>query len=94
MKAFQIPNYRIFKVKYLGATNTRGGRVKIEETARYNDDKNRSVTLGYDYEISDPQEQAYQYLTKKGFNVVARASENNHYYLLADNWGDNFIELT
>ena len=93
MKAFQIPNYRIFKVKYLGATNTLGGRVKIEETARYYDDKNRSVTFSYDYSIGDVLEQAFKYLTEKGFKVVARASEYNHYYLLADNWSDNFIEL-
>lgn len=93
MKTFEIPNYRIFKVKYVGPTNTRGSYVKIEETARYNDDKNKVVKLGYDYTLSDIQEQAAEYLESKGFKIVGRASEKDHYYLFADNWGSNFIEL-
>lgn len=93
MEPFEIPNYRIFKVKYVGATNTRGSYVKIEETARYNDDKNRIVKLSYDHVISDVQGQAAKYLREKGFKIVGRASERDHYYLFADNWGSNFIEI-
>lgn len=89
----EIPNYRQFKVKTLPATDTRGTRVQITETRRYNDQKTRFVTLSYDYEIGDIQEQALRYLQDRGFNIVARASELDHYLLLADNWGENYLEL-
>lgn len=70
-----------------------GARISIEETARYHDQKTTVKRLSYDHEIGDVLEQAYQYLTKRGFKVVSRASETKHYYLLADSWGSNFIEL-
>ena len=92
-KAYEIQNLRIFKVRFVSPTNTRGARVQIEETQRYNDDKTKKVVLSYDYSIGDVQEQAYQYLTNKGFNVVARASEYNHYYILANNWGEDFKKI-
>lgn len=89
----EIPNYRQFKVKVLPATNTRGTRVQITETRRFNDQKTKSVTLSYDYEIGDAQEQALRYLQERGFNVVARASELDYYILLADNWAEKYLEL-
>ena len=90
---FETPNFRIFKVKFVAPTNTRGSRVQIVESKRYNDDKVDKVTLSYDYAIGDVQEQAMQYLKSKGFNIVARASELEHYYILCDNRGENFLNL-
>jgi hypothetical protein len=90
---YSIPNYRQFKVKYLGATTYRGARVKIYEPKRYNDDKEKSVVLSYDYEIGDILEQAIIWLTEKGFKIISRSSEYENYILLVDNWGDNFQEL-
>lgn len=92
-KAFELPNYRVFKISFLGATNTRGSRIKITETQRYNDQKTKSVIIAYDYNVGDVQEQAYKFLTKKGFNIVSRGSEINNYYLMADNWGENYYNL-
>jgi hypothetical protein len=89
----ETPNYRQFKVKGLPPTNTLGRRVQITETRRYNDQKTRFVTLPYDYEIGDIQEHALRYLRDRGFNIVARASELDHYLLLADNWGENYLDL-
>src|SRR5690606_13288469 len=88
-----VPNLRVFKVKFIAPTNTRGSRVEIKETKRYNDDKDDKVTLSYNYEIGDVLEQALQYLNEKGFEIVARGSEYDHYYVLVNNWGENFIDL-
>lgn len=92
-KSFELPNYRVFKVSFISPTNAKGARVKIKETQRYNDQKTKSVTLSYDYSVGDVQEQAYRYLTEKGFNVICRGSEINNYYLMANNWGENYLEL-
>lgn len=91
--ANNIPNLRVFKVKYIAPTNTRGSRVEIRETKRFNGQKDDKVTLSYDYQIGDVLEQALQYLDSKGFEIVARGSEYNHYYVLADSWGEDFKDL-
>ena len=88
-----IPNLRQIKVKYISPTNFRGSRVCIYEPKRYNNDKTKRVYLSYDYAIGNIQEQAYNYLTDKGFNVVSRASEFENYILFVDNWAEDFIEL-
>lgn len=87
------PNLRVFKVKYIAPTNTRGSRVEIKETKRYNDQKDDKVTLSYDYQIGDVLEQALQYLDNKGFEIVARGSEYDHYYILVNSWGEDFKNL-
>ena len=94
MQIHEINNYRKFNIKYLGPTNFRGSRIKITEPARYNDDKAKSITLSYDYQIGEMGQQALNYLIDKGFKPVARCSEFNCYTILCDNWGENFIELT
>ena len=92
-QAFQIPNYRQIKVSFIGPTNTLGSRIVIFESKRYNDDKTHRKVFSYDYAIGDTMEQAYQILTRNGFNVVARASEFENYIFLCDNWGDSFINI-
>lgn len=93
MTQYDIPNLRQFKVFFLSPTNTRGSRIKIVETKRFNADKTKSVILSYDYTIGDTLEQAIKYLSEKDFNIVARASELDNYVLLCDNWGTNYIDL-
>jgi len=88
-----IPNLRQIKVKYISPTNTRGSRVCIYEPKRYNNDKTKRVYLSYNYAIGNIQEQAYNYLTDKGFNVVFRASEFKNYILFVDNWAEDFKEI-
>ena len=88
-----IQNLRQIKVKYISPTNYRGSRVCIYEPKRYNNDKTKRVYLSYDYAIGCIQEQAYNYLIEKGFNVVSRASEFENYILFVDNWADDFIEI-
>ena len=88
-----VSNYRQIKVKYLGATNTRGSRICIYEPKRYNNDTTQRVYLSYNYALGCIQRQTYNYLIDKGFNIVAKASELENYIFLADNWADEFREL-
>ena len=69
----EVENYRQIKIKYISPTNHRGSRLCIYEPKRYNKDKTEKVYLSYDYSIGCIQEQAFKYLTDKGFNIVAKA---------------------
>ena len=88
-----LNNYRQIKIKYISPTNSRGSRLCIYEPKRYNTDKTKRVYLSYDYAIGCIQEQAFKYLTNKGFNIVSKASEFENYIFFADNWADEFIEI-
>lgn len=92
-KAFEIPNYRAIRATFVSPTNTRGARVKIYETKRYNDEKTQSKIFPYSYEIGDVMEQAHEILTRNGFNVIGRASDIDNYIFFCDNWGDDFKEI-
>lgn len=94
MKIHHIQNFRKFNIFYKGPTNTRGSRVIITEPKRYNNDKNKSITLSYCYETGDVAQQGLDHLIKLGFKPIARCSEFNCYTILCDNWGDKFTELT
>jgi hypothetical protein len=93
MNTYDLPNYRQFKVTFLGPTNHRGARIKISEPKRFVDGKTVSVTLPYGYSIGDTEQQALNYLLQKGFKPICRASETGSYTILCDNWGSEFIEL-
>jgi len=93
-KAFEIKNLRQIKVKYLAPTNYSGSRIKIYEPKRYNDDKVESKIYSYCYETGDVMEQAYNILITNGFNVICRASEQENYIFLCDNWSDEFIKIS
>lgn len=93
MEIQNIKNLRQFKVTFSGPTNSRGAMVKITEPARYNDAKNVSVSLSYDYAIGDIAQQALDHLNGLGLKAVARCSDKNSYTILCDNWGLDFIPL-
>lgn len=65
-------NLHAIVVKYLGATNTRGSRVKLTST-RFND----SVTLSYDYVFNSAGEQAQWWLTMHEQVIVGCAELQN-----------------
>ena len=66
-----MKNYHLFTVKYLGATNTKGARIKIT-SERFE----QSITLSKDYSV-EATEQAINYLNDKGFNIVGRGNGSN-----------------
>jgi sRNA-binding regulator protein Hfq len=89
----EIQNLRQIKVKFVGATNTRGSRIKIYEAPRYNDEKEQSKMFSYDYSVGNVEQQAFNILEANGFKIVARCSEFNNYVILCNNWGDEFIQI-
>ena len=88
-----MENYRVIKVKFLGATDYTGSRIKIYETKRFNDDKTQSKIFSYDYAVGNVLQQAIGILKEKGFNIVGTGSEFDNYYIICDNWGENFKEI-
>lgn len=93
MKVQDIKNLRVFKVKYIAPTNTRGSRVEIKESKRFFDDKDVKVTLSFDYGTGCILKQSIQYLTERGFDIICTGSEVGTYYIMVDSWGENFKEL-
>ena len=61
----ELPNYHIILVSYLGATNSRGSRMKLT-SLRFND----SLTLNYDHSFNSGKEQAIKYLHETGFEPI------------------------
>ena len=92
-KGFEVPNYRQIKVKYIGATNTRGSRVCIYEPKRYNDEQTQRKYFSYSYKYGDIMEQAFQTLKANGFNIVCRCSDVDTYTFFCDNWSEDFFEI-
>jgi hypothetical protein len=58
-------NYHIIEVKYIGATNTKGSRVKM-----YSERFKTSKTIAFNYSFNSIDEMAIEYLKKNGFEVL------------------------
>lgn len=75
-------NYsRMFKIKFLGPTNTKGSRLKITDTRH-----NESITLSKSYTFNSILDQACEYLQNKGINITSVSEDSNTYYLTSDNF--------
>jgi hypothetical protein len=68
----KIPNLHVLRIKYLGATNTRGSRVKITS-----DRFKQSVTIPFDHALNNIEDMAVAYLEHRndpnGFHIVGIA---------------------
>jgi hypothetical protein len=60
-----LPNYHLIVVSYMGATNSRGSRMKLT-SLRFGD----SVLLSYDYSFNQGKDQAIKYLHDTGFDPI------------------------
>jgi len=65
-----MKTFHVFYVKYLGPTNFRGSRVKIE-TKRFE----QSVMIPFNHALNNTEDMAADFLTKAGFNVVGCAED-------------------
>lgn len=88
---YSVTNTRAIKVKFMPPTTHKGARVKI--TDDYLAERKQSIVLSYDYEIADVAKQAFKFLTDKGFDVVCRASDENQYLFMVNNWSENYLTL-
>ncbi len=73
-----MKNLHTLEVTYLGATNSRGARVKI-----YSPRFDQSVIIPYDYQFTNISEIATAYLLDKGFEIIGRSDSKNGYYLIS-----------
>ena len=78
-----MKNVNVIKVKYLGATNTKGSRVKII-SERFKS----SVTLGYNYEFNSALDIALDYITKLGFDVIGCNNDGDAGYIITSTFED------
>ena len=89
----QVKNMRAIRVKFLGATNNKGSRIKLIEQMY---STTETITLSYDYAIGNGTEQAIKYLQNKGINLIGKSDLKGETILFSDSWqmGDNdFITI-
>lgn len=88
----KVRNYRLFKLKFYGATNHEGFRARLVEVVR--DKKEYSHIFQRDYKYDSMTDQVYDWLRIKGFNVVGlcRMDDDLDYFVI-DNYGNDFIRL-
>ena len=77
-----MKTYKLIEVVYMGATNTRGSRIKFrdheEETIRI---------IAKDYSMNT-NEQVIQEIESKGYTIIGRANStinNNDFYMVEEN---------
>lgn len=78
-----MKNLKSFEIKFLGATNTQGSRVKIHDILR-----NESIIIPWDYNFYSSLEIAISYLQKKNINIIGTSELKNSYIILTDNFKD------
>ena len=80
-----MKNHRIFTIKFLGATNSRGARVSITES-RF--DKTDKKIIPYDYSLENTRDIAINYLQSIGINVSGYGETKDTYIIFSDSWAD------
>ena len=74
-----IPNFQMFQLKYLGATNNKPYRVKI------NDERFHTSVI-----VSGGKDEVIEYLEKRGYNLVGKAEGKGDIDYI---FSDTFISL-
>ena len=80
------------KIKYIGATDTKGSRIKFTQL-----NNNKSVTVSYNHKF-DVLGLAEEILNRidiiKDFNVIIDNTQNNYYLINLDFAGNSFEDIT
>lgn len=79
-----MKNYHLIKVKYLGATNTMGSRVKLT-SERFN----QSKTIPFDYTLNNINDMAAKYLKKTGHKIAGQVESG----IICDHIDNKFLAL-
>ena len=89
-KYYEVQNTRVIKARFFSSSN---GSAKVKITDNYLKERKQTVTLSYDYEVGNVAQQAFKFLVERGFNVVARASNDTGYLFMVDNWNEDYLTL-
>ena len=80
------------KIKYIGATDTKGSRIKFTQL-----NNNKSVIISYNHQF-DTLGHAEEILNRidliKGFNVIVDNTQNDYYLINLDFAGNSFDDIT
>ena len=80
------------KIKYIGATDTKGNRIKFTQL-----NNNKSITVSYSHKF-DTLGLAEEILNRiellKGFNVIVDNTQNNYYIINLEFAGNSFEDIT
>jgi len=79
----ETKNLRGFYITFLGATNTRGARVKIKDL-RFN----KSLIISYDYSYNSIKEIAFNYLKAKGISCLYEIETEKGFILATKNFNE------
>ena len=85
-------NTTALRVKYLGATDTKGSRIKFTQL-----NNNKSVIISYNYKFRT-SELAEEILNRidliKAFNVIVDNTQNDYYLINLEFTGSSFEDIT
>lgn len=81
-------NLHVLKIKYLGATNTKGSRVKIT-SERFK----QSIIIPYDYQYNSILDMASDHLKANSHAIIGQGEGKNCDYLIAKAVNNSFKEL-
>lgn len=75
-----MKHFRTFEICFLGATNSKGSRVKIKDTRH-----KKNVIVSYNHS-TDTKGTALQYLNQRGIEIIGFSELDNKYLFLTDNF--------
>ena len=76
-----IANLKTFEVSYIGATNTQGSRIKIQDFL-----KNEVKYIPYNYNYNNCMDGAIEFLESKGIEVLYTSESKKGYLLHTNNF--------
>ena len=76
-----MKNHHVLKVKFLGATNTKGSRIRIT-SERFES----SVIIPLKFDEFASFDQAIDYLVSKEFNIIGNAEAADGMYVITDSF--------
>jgi hypothetical protein len=79
--AIGVDNLHLISVKYIGASNSRGARVKIE-SKRFQ----QSITEGYNYRLNSALDMGVDMLRQRGFNIIGVAEFGDVDFIITDSF--------
>lgn len=109
MTTEKTKKYRAINIKFLGATHCKPSRIKFTDELfrqskimplRFTYDgkiekglDNIVIGSGLHLNCDSIIDQALDYLTNNGFNIIGYSELKNGYVIFCDNWGSDCVEL-